>query len=168
MTNLLHLAELLQVAGRTHPGMVGLLKWLGDRRRVPTNRDEEQQLRLESDENLVRIVTVHKSKGLEYDVVLPVPVGWPSARRRENDTALLYHDPADAGPPSSPSARMKSTRPTTRPPRGTGREPTTVLRRPDPRQTTLHAGLGQDQEAETAPPAWLLHRRRSSDHPRTR
>ncbi|MCK7582268.1 MAG: hypothetical protein MZV65_46140 [Chromatiales bacterium] len=93
LTNLLHLAELLHVASRAHPGLAGLLKWLGERRRAPTNKDEEQQLRLESDENLVRIVTVHKSKGLEYRVVF-CPFLWDGRLRvGEKTETLLYHDP---------------------------------------------------------------------------
>jgi exodeoxyribonuclease V beta subunit len=96
LTNLLHLAELLHIAGRGHPGMAGLLKWLGDRRRAPANRDEEQQLRLESDENLVRIVTVHKSKGLEYPVVF-CPFPWDGRLRADENDLLLYHDPAQPG-----------------------------------------------------------------------
>ncbi len=97
LTNVLHLAELLHVASRTHSGMAGLLKWLGDRRRAPANKDEEQQLRLESDENLVRIVTVHKSKGLEYPVVF-CPFLWDGRLRSDdNPDLLLYHDPAHPG-----------------------------------------------------------------------
>ncbi|MFZ1827792.1 MAG: exodeoxyribonuclease V subunit beta [Candidatus Competibacteraceae bacterium] len=96
LTNLLHLAELAHIASRTHPGMAGLLKWLGDSRRLPSNKDEEQQLRLESDENLVRIVTVHKSKGLEYEIVF-CPFLWDGRLRagKEGD-GLLYHDPQDS------------------------------------------------------------------------
>ncbi|HRD50224.1 MAG TPA: exodeoxyribonuclease V subunit beta [Candidatus Contendobacter sp.] len=97
LTNVLHLAELLHIASRTHPGMAGLLKWLGDCRRAPAKKDEEQQLRLESDENLVRIVTVHKSKGLEYSVVF-CPFVWDGRLHvGEKEETLLYHDPAHPG-----------------------------------------------------------------------
>ncbi|MCB1825023.1 MAG: PD-(D/E)XK nuclease family protein, partial [Candidatus Competibacteraceae bacterium] len=159
LTNLLHLAELLHVAGRTHPGMVGLLKWLGDRRRVPTNRDEEQQLRLESDENLVRIVTVHKSKGLEYEVVF-CPFLWDGRLRADGKggTALLYHDPADAGHailavgadeehPARPHARREELAENLR-------LFYVALTRAKQRCTLV---WGKIKEAETAPPAWLLH-----------
>ena len=94
LTNLLHLAELLHVASRAHPGMAGLLKWLGDHRRAPTSKDEEQQLRLESDEHLVRIVTVHKSKGLEYPVVF-CPFLWDGKLRAGEDDLVHYHDPVN-------------------------------------------------------------------------
>ncbi len=96
LTNLLHLAELLQRASRVHPGIADLLKWLSDNRRLPAHKDEEQQLRLESDENLVRIVTVHKSKGLEYDIVF-CPFLWDGRLQAGGKgEALLYHDPEDS------------------------------------------------------------------------
>ncbi len=71
LTNFLHLAELLHGACVEHRlGMNGLLKWLGQRMQEgKSEAREEQELRLESDERAVRILTVHKSKGLEFDVV---------------------------------------------------------------------------------------------------
>jgi exodeoxyribonuclease V beta subunit len=70
MTNLRHLAERLQTAAnRECAGVEGLIGWLAERRRCEASADEEAQLRLESDEHLVKIVTIHKSKGLEYPVV---------------------------------------------------------------------------------------------------
>ncbi|MCC9595239.1 MULTISPECIES: exodeoxyribonuclease V subunit beta [unclassified Rubrivivax] len=68
MTNWLHLAECLQRAAETLSSPEALQRWLHDERRAPGG-DEEAQLRLESDRNLVQIVTIHKSKGLEYPVV---------------------------------------------------------------------------------------------------
>ncbi|MFP5383828.1 MAG: UvrD-helicase domain-containing protein, partial [Gammaproteobacteria bacterium] len=68
MTNLLQLAELLQAASREHPAPEALLKHLATTR-AAGHAVEEHQLRLESDENLVQIVTLHKSKGLQYPVV---------------------------------------------------------------------------------------------------
>jgi len=74
LTNLLQLLELLQVASGEHPGPDGLLRWLGDRRAERAG-DADQQLRLESDEGLVKVVTLHKSKGLEYPLVF-IPFPW--------------------------------------------------------------------------------------------
>jgi len=70
LTNLLHLGELLHLHDSTaHPGMEGLVKWLALRRQGGAEEAEAAQLRLESDESLVQIVTIHKSKGLQYPVV---------------------------------------------------------------------------------------------------
>src|SRR5262249_51532903 len=70
LTNLLHLAELLQDEwARERMGMDMLVDWLADARRGAAREDEAQQLRLESDAELVQIVTVHKAKGLEYPIV---------------------------------------------------------------------------------------------------
>ena len=65
LTNVLHLAELLQSASMVERlGMSGLLKWLAEQRQAQVVKDEVRQLRLESDAELVKIVTIHKSKGL--------------------------------------------------------------------------------------------------------
>lgn len=93
LTNVLHLAEVLhREATEKKLGMAALLKWLSEMRDPGTPRGEEHQLRLESDSCAVRIVTIHKSKGLEYPVVFcPFPWGDPAGR----DDPLFYHDPAD-------------------------------------------------------------------------
>ena len=158
LTNLLHLAELLHLASQNHPGMADLLKWLSDRQRAPTNKDEEQMLRLESDENLVRIVTVHKSKGLEYPLVF-CPFLWDGRLHAEKDqSALLYHDPSAVnrailaiGVDEQHPARQQALR----------EEMAENLRlfyvaltRAKQRCTLV---WGKIKDAETAPPAWLLH-----------
>jgi exodeoxyribonuclease V beta subunit len=74
LTNYLHLAELLETAaGEEHLGPRGLIKWLS---RMRSSRDargnsigDEGELRLESDAKAVKLVTVHKSKGIEYPIV---------------------------------------------------------------------------------------------------
>jgi len=90
LTNVLHLAEILhrQVTEK-NPGMTGLLKWLAQQRDPLTPRLEENQLRLESDEKAVKIVTIHKSKGLEYAVVF-CPFGWESSLLKEQE--FTFHD----------------------------------------------------------------------------
>lgn len=92
LTNVLHLLELLQEEGRNRdPGMRGLVQWLADRREHRVGELEEHQLRLESDAEAVTLVTVHKSKGLEYPVVF-CPFGWEAPRVEAG--ALFFHDPA--------------------------------------------------------------------------
>ncbi|MGI8432730.1 MAG: exodeoxyribonuclease V subunit beta [Chthoniobacterales bacterium] len=90
LTNFLHLAELLHAACvEQQLGMNGLLKWLAQQMDGKSFADrEEHELRLESDEKAVRIITVHKSKGLEFDVVFCPSVSWMGRLRP------TFHDPA--------------------------------------------------------------------------
>jgi exodeoxyribonuclease V beta subunit len=96
LTNLLHLGELLQdEAGRGRHGPEALVQWMAERRASPRAASEEHQLRLESDEHLVRIVTVHKAKGLQYPIVF-CPFLW-DGRIRSSESKIrnvFFHDPA--------------------------------------------------------------------------
>jgi exodeoxyribonuclease V beta subunit len=95
LTNLRHLVELLQTAdARQHAGMEGLIKWLADRRQSDASQDEEEQLRLDSDEQLVKVVTIHRSKGLEYPIVF-CPFLWSGRFQIRKDRPLMFHDPLD-------------------------------------------------------------------------
>lgn len=69
LTNYLHLAELLQNASTQLDGEQALVRWLGMQIDEGRSGSEEQIVRLESDADLAKVVTVHKSKGLEYPVV---------------------------------------------------------------------------------------------------
>ena len=93
LTNVLHLAEVLHGEEmRRRSGMGGLIQWLASNRDEETPRREEHQLRLESDADAVKVVTIHKSKGLEYPVVF-CPFNWgPSRAGRE---VYSFHDEAD-------------------------------------------------------------------------
>ncbi len=93
MTNLLHLGELLQSASREQHGIEGLLRWFAGQREAANGEHEDQQLRLESDEDLVKIVTIHKSKGLEYPLVF-LPFIWGS-RLVEANRPFLFHGEKD-------------------------------------------------------------------------
>lgn len=75
VSNFLQLAELLQEAARDALGLQGLVDWLGQRVADADANDETQLLRLESDARRVQIVTLHKSKGLEYPLVFLPFVG---------------------------------------------------------------------------------------------
>jgi exodeoxyribonuclease V beta subunit len=75
LTNLLHLAELLQEASRELDGEQALIRWFAEQVEGVGEGGDERVLRLESDAELVKVVTVHKSKGLEYPLVyLPFAV----------------------------------------------------------------------------------------------
>lgn len=74
LTNYLHLGELLQRAGERHAAPEALLRHLESQRREDV-AGEASQLRLESDRDLVQILTIHKAKGLEYPIVF-CPYAW--------------------------------------------------------------------------------------------
>jgi exodeoxyribonuclease V beta subunit len=75
VSNYLQLAELLQEAQARVLGLHGLVDWLARRIVNADPNDETQLLRLESDARCVQIVTLHKSKGLEYPLVFLPFVG---------------------------------------------------------------------------------------------
>ena len=96
LTNLLHLAEVLHresMRRQLTPG--ALIKWLTDRCRSDAAGEDEHQLRLESDELAVKIVTVHKSKGLEYPIVF-CPYGWDGSVLRPDEPVIFHADDSHA------------------------------------------------------------------------
>ncbi len=83
LTNFLHLAELLQVASSELDGEQALIRWLLNQIAENAEQNEEQVIRLESDADLVKVITVHKSKGLEYPVVcLPFATSFREVSRK--------------------------------------------------------------------------------------
>ncbi|AUH52603.1 exodeoxyribonuclease V subunit beta [Chromobacterium sp. ATCC 53434] len=90
LTNLGHLAELIQQESEGRQGMAPLLSWFSARVADPP-RGENAVLRLESDAALVKIVTVHTSKGLQYPVVF-CPFLWNGALERRGASFWSYHD----------------------------------------------------------------------------
>jgi exodeoxyribonuclease V beta subunit len=95
LTNLLHLSEALERAsGEPKLSPRGLVKWLKEQMDPAATTLDEHQLRLESDEKAVGIITVHKSKGLEYPVVF-CPFTWSSSEIREDVSS--FHDEQDGG-----------------------------------------------------------------------
>jgi exodeoxyribonuclease V beta subunit len=91
LTDLRHLGELLQAHSDALPGRDLLLAWLADQREGRGDEGEaaeEKQLRIESDAECVALMTLHASKGLEFDVVM-LPLMWASAGR-PGEIALLH------------------------------------------------------------------------------
>ncbi len=89
LTNVLHCFEVIhQAAHEKRLGLEGLLTWFGER--VSGEEDgDEYQIRLETDEKMVKIVTVHVSKGLEYPVVF-CPFMWGGLKG--NGEVVTFHD----------------------------------------------------------------------------
>lgn len=84
LTNILHLAELLQQAAANLDGEQAVIRYLSERVLGEGDTSDEQVLRLESDAALVRVVTVHKAKGLEYPLVfLPFICAFREANKNE-------------------------------------------------------------------------------------
>ena len=99
LTNLQHLAELLQHASTSLDGEYALIHYLAaqirraDEHEGDTN--EEHIVRLESEADLVRVVTIHKAKGLQYPVaMLPFICRFQDAPR---GSVQSWHD--DRGQP---------------------------------------------------------------------
>jgi exodeoxyribonuclease V beta subunit len=97
LTDLRHVGQLLHAAATTEQlGTTALVAWL--RRRIAEaeqdTSDEDRSRRLESDAQAVQVLTVHRSKGLEFPIVYYphlwepgyIPAGLPVA----------YHDPDNA------------------------------------------------------------------------
>ncbi|GAB2503672.1 UvrD-helicase domain-containing protein [Arenimonas alkanexedens] len=77
LTDLRHLGELLQQRAERGGGPRELLAWLGEQRRDEGDADsaDERQPRLESDARRVQLMTLHRSKGLEFNLVF-LPLMW--------------------------------------------------------------------------------------------
>lgn len=90
LTNYQHLAEVLEKASTTHPRPEQLLDWLNKQIHQPDS-DEELTLRLESDSQLIRIITQHGSKGLEYPIVfVPFATGYKDAARNGKSLSHIF------------------------------------------------------------------------------
>ncbi|OQK15439.1 exodeoxyribonuclease V subunit beta [Methyloprofundus sedimenti] len=89
ITNLHHLLELVQQASLDeHLGLLKTIDWLRAAITAENNVNDEQQLRLESDADAVKIVTMHRSKGLEYPVVF-CPYLWGRSDRLEKEKQII-------------------------------------------------------------------------------
>jgi exodeoxyribonuclease V beta subunit len=97
ITDLRHVGQLLHGASAAEQlGLAALTAWL--RRRIAEagaeTADEDRSRRLESDADAVQVLTIHRSKGLEFPIVY-LPFLW-DAGRKPDDPPVFFHDP-DAG-----------------------------------------------------------------------
>ncbi len=92
LVDLRHLLEMLQEAAiRERLSPQALLAWYRRRMARPP-RFENQQLRLESDEDAVELVTMHSAKGLEYFVVLVLDL-WRPVEASKAQQEIKLHTP---------------------------------------------------------------------------
>ncbi len=92
LSNVRHLIDILQDAeADLRLGPASLATWFSRQMSDTVHRDETTLLRLESDEDLVRIMTVHSSKGLEFPIVF-CPFTWDvmSIRTSRDNTAICH------------------------------------------------------------------------------
>ena len=94
ITNFFHLADLCANAEKDHLLSPDKLRtWL--LRQMEHTEEEEKELQLESDRNLVKIMTIHSSKGLQFPIVV-CPTLWmgysPSSFEKSAKKMVEYHD----------------------------------------------------------------------------
>ena len=95
LTNFLHAIDVVhRHSAEEHLGPESTLAWIARARaELAASPSEASELRLESDDDAVRIVTVHKSKGLEYEIVF-CPFLWDGPTRTRNEPVLVHLDDA--------------------------------------------------------------------------
>ena len=94
LTNSLHLLELLQQASQQHRQPWELLHWF-DQARQDDTLANVAQLRLESDANLIQVITQHGAKGLEYPIVFLPFVSYGRSKAKQPPMLIRYHDRSD-------------------------------------------------------------------------
>src|SRR5215210_2082578 len=95
MTDLRHVGELLHAAATAEQmGATALTGWLRARvlEAARDTNDEDRSRRLESDAEAVQVLTLHRSKGLEFPVVYYPDLWEPSWIPTDNSTPVTGHD----------------------------------------------------------------------------
>ncbi|TWI10304.1 UvrD-helicase domain-containing protein [Aerolutibacter ruishenii] len=88
LTDLRHLGELLQAQEEQADGPESVLKWMQQRLDGAKNGDEDEAdataLRIESDARCVQVMTLHGSKGLEFNLVM-LPLMWAHRGKQKHN-----------------------------------------------------------------------------------
>ena len=95
LTDLRHIGQLLHAEAQAEQlGTTALTAWL--RRRIAEasddSGDEQRSRRLESDSEAVQVLTIHRSKGLEFGIVM-LPFLWEPGYIPEGAMPVFFHDP---------------------------------------------------------------------------
>ena len=91
LSNLLHLGELLQHAEQSLQGEHALVRYLGEHIQSQHHYSDAQQARLETAALCVKVITYHKSKGLQYPLVF-VPFAGAFAVEKKAKTHFAQAD----------------------------------------------------------------------------
>ena len=94
LTNLHQILEILATQDEKGQPPSALQQWLGQQIQASQNHANPQDhalLRLESDENLVKIVTMHASKGLQYPVVY-CPFVWKARNQQPPEWQIIHQN----------------------------------------------------------------------------
>ncbi len=98
LTNLHQIMELLAQEDEMSHTPSSLHQWLNREIQAASNRQmshDHHILRLESDENLVKIVTMHAAKGLQYPIVF-CPFVWKASSANNRDEWYISHQSGTA------------------------------------------------------------------------
>ncbi|MGI8715791.1 MAG: UvrD-helicase domain-containing protein [Solirubrobacteraceae bacterium] len=96
LTDLRHVGQLLHGAATEEQlGLTALTGWLRARiaQAESDTGDEERSRRLESDAEAVQVLTIHRSKGLEFPIVY-LPYLWEPGYIPKEPRPVFFHDPA--------------------------------------------------------------------------
>jgi exodeoxyribonuclease V beta subunit len=94
LSNLLHLGELMQHAEQSLQGEHALVRYLGEQIQSQHHDSDAQQARLETDALCVKVITYHKSKGLQYPLVF-VPFAGAFAVEKKAKANFAQDDEGD-------------------------------------------------------------------------
>ena len=146
MTDLRHIAQLLHEAGVSEGlGPTAMATWLG-RRIHDAARDtenEERARRLESDAEAVQVITIHRSKGLEFPIVY-CPATWDGRGSTVGRAGVPRPGPGQpADHRRGPRGQRLQQAPEARTRGGSGRGPPLALRRADPGLSPGHRLVGR-------------------------
>ncbi|WP_168892809.1 exodeoxyribonuclease V subunit beta [Enterobacteriaceae endosymbiont of Plateumaris pusilla] len=89
--NILHIAELIEIEFIKIKSKKQIIIWLLKQITFPNNRSVDQQIRLENNSNQIKIITIHKAKGLQFPLVW-IPFIASNFLDLINDEGIIYHD----------------------------------------------------------------------------
>ncbi|MDA3913827.1 UvrD-helicase domain-containing protein [Oleiagrimonas sp.] len=95
LSNLMQIGDALQAEARHLSSVHAQRDWLARRIERADDHNEEEQLRLDSDAARVQIMTVHASKGLEFDLVFLPFTALMQATPPSKGAFASYHDGDD-------------------------------------------------------------------------